>query len=84
LQNLCEAWWVILRNSEDINDLGNFSIDFKQSTVGFVTAFVRTIPVRECDEMNDEDDREVFGQILDSVGRFASNYVYETLPLILR
>ncbi|VBB33229.1 unnamed protein product [Acanthocheilonema viteae] len=92
LQNLYDGWWVILRNCGIIGDACHYPIDFDELTIKIISAFMRNIlsephgcrikvPIQECDEEID-DDREIFKELLSSIGRFSAFYSAQILPRI--
>uniref|UniRef100_A0A915PVU4 Exportin-4 n=1 Tax=Setaria digitata TaxID=48799 RepID=A0A915PVU4_9BILA len=90
LQNLYDGWWVMLRNSDIIRNTSRYAVNFEDSTLTIISAFMRTvlsepfgcrvkIPLQECDGESD-DDREVFKDLLNAIGRFSAFYCTQMLP----
>uniref|UniRef100_A0A0R3S5N0 Exportin-4 n=1 Tax=Elaeophora elaphi TaxID=1147741 RepID=A0A0R3S5N0_9BILA len=92
LQSLYDGWWVMLRNCALIMETCRYPISFEESTVTIISAFMRTVlsepygfrvkvvavPVQECDEET-EDDREIFKELLKSIGCFSAFYPCQML-----
>ncbi|VDO33823.1 unnamed protein product [Onchocerca flexuosa] len=90
LRNLYNGWWVMLRNNDIIESTSCCPINFEDSTLTIISAFMRTVlsepygcrvkvPIQECDEEID-DDREVFKELLNDIGRFFAFYCAQMLP----
>ncbi|VDK73552.1 unnamed protein product [Litomosoides sigmodontis] len=90
LQSLYDGWWVLLRNWSIIRDNCRYTINMEDSTITIISAFMRAIlsepygyrvmvPIQECNEETD-DDREIFKELLNSIGRFSAFYPAQMLP----
>ncbi|VIO92909.1 Uncharacterized protein BM_BM7015 [Brugia malayi] len=90
LQSLYDGWWVMLRNSDIIRNASRYPVNFDESTLTIISAFMRTVlsepygcrvkvPIQECDDEVD-DDREIFKELLVSIGRFSAFYSPQLLP----
>ncbi|EJD74821.1 hypothetical protein LOAG_17920 [Loa loa] len=90
LQSLYDGWWVMLRNSDIIRNTSRYPVNFEESTLTIISAFMRAVlsepygcrvkvPVQECDDEID-DDREIFKELLNSIGHFSAFYSSQMLP----
>ncbi|VDK77368.1 unnamed protein product [Onchocerca ochengi] len=90
LRNLYNGWWVMLRNNDIIESTSCCPVNFEDSTLKIISAFMRTVlsepygcrvkvPIQECDEEID-DDREIFKELLNDIGRFFAFYCAQMLP----
>ncbi|MCP9256790.1 hypothetical protein DINM_000008 [Dirofilaria immitis] len=86
IQHLFKGWLIILQNSDYLEEVFNYAINFSRITIIMISSFMQTmfsIPFGDREEVSVPlPDREIFKEIMIKIGTFSSYFLDQMLPKI--